>query len=96
MKAYSPSTGLKLKSPHYVLFHSTNDTNDFKNIVALICGFHKKSFIMNAPLVSCPFPVIRFGWVCCYIHPQRMTENGQLTRGAFITNDCLRNLHFRS
>ena len=28
-------------------------------------GFLKKSFIMNAPLVSCPFPVITFGWVCC-------------------------------
>ena len=27
------------------------------------CRFLKKSFIMNAPLVSCPFPVITFGWV---------------------------------
>ena len=26
----------------------------------LKCGFLKKSFIMNAPLVSCPFPVITF------------------------------------
>ena len=63
MKAYCLSKGSKLKSPHYALFHSTNDTNDFKNIVALICGFHKKSFIMNAPLVSCPIPVMTFGWV---------------------------------
>ena len=61
MKAYCLSKGSKLKSLHYVLFRSTNDTNDCKNIFALICGFHKKSFIMNAPLVSCPFPVIRFG-----------------------------------
>jgi hypothetical protein len=35
-------------------------------------------FFMNAPLVSCPFPVITFGW----------------TRGAFIINDCLRNPYF--
>ena len=50
---------------------------------------------MNAPLVvSCPFPVVRFGWVCCYTHPQRLTGNGQLTRGASIINDCFRNPHF--
>ena len=29
----------------------------------LKCGFLKKSFIMNAPLVRCPFPVFTFGWV---------------------------------
>ena len=57
-------------------------------------GFHNKSFILNAPLVSCPFPVIRFGWVCCCTHPKRMTGNGQLTRGAFGINDLLRNPHF--
>ena len=49
---------------------------------------------MNAPLVSCPFPFIRFGWVCCCTHPKQMTVNGQLTRGAFIINDFLRNPHF--
>ena len=87
MKAYCLSKGSKLKSLHYVLFRSTNDTNDCKNIFALICGFHKKSFIMNAPLVSCPFPVIRFGWVCCCTHPKRKIGIGQLTRGAFRIND---------
>ena len=65
----------------------------------LKCGFHmttnKKSFIMNALLVSYPFPVIRFGWVCCCTHPQGMTGNGQLTRGTFMINDFLRNPHFR-
>ena len=49
---------------------------------------------MNAPLVSCPLPVIRFGWVCCCTHPRRMTGNGQLRRGAFKIDDCLRNPHF--
>ena len=29
----------------------------------LKCGFCQKSFIMNAPLVSCPFLVITFGWM---------------------------------
>ena len=62
--------------------------------IYLKCGFLKKSFIMNAPLVSCPFPVIRFGWVCCCTHPKRMTGNGQLTRCAFRINDLLRNPHF--
>ena len=57
----------------------------------LKCGFLKKSFIMNAPLVSCPLPVITFG--CC-TYPKVMTGNGQLTRGAFIINDFLRNPHF--
>ena len=52
-------------------------------------GFHNKSFILNAPLVSCPIPVIRFGWVCCCTHPERMTGIGQLTRGAFRINDLL-------
>ena len=38
--------------------------------IQLKCGFHKKSFIMNAPLVSCPFPVITFGWVQQLTHPK--------------------------
>ena len=50
---------------------------------------------MDAPLVSCPFPVIRFEWVQQQTHPKRMTGNGQLTRGAFRINDLLRNPHFR-
>ena len=40
-------------------------------------GFCNKSFILNAPLVSCPIPVIRFGWVCCCTHPKQMTGIGQ-------------------
>ena len=47
-------------------------------------GFHNKSFILNAPLVSCPIPVIRFGWVQQQTHPKRMTGIGQLTRGALL------------
>ena len=61
----------------------------------LKCVFLKKSFIMNAPLVSCPFPVITLGWVRQQTHPKGMTGNGQLTKGAFIIiSDCLRNPHF--
>ena len=62
--------------------------------LVLKCGFLNKSFIMNEPLVSCPFPVINFWWVCCCTHPKVTTENGQMTRGAFIINDFLRNPHF--
>ena len=36
---------------------------------------------MNARLVSCPSPVITFGWVWFSTHPKVMTGNGQLTRG---------------
>jgi hypothetical protein len=50
---------------------------------------------MNAPLVSCPFPVITFGRGQQQTHPKVMTGNGQLTRGAFIINYFLRNPHFR-
>ena len=57
-------------------------------------GFHNKSFILNAPLVSCPIPVIRSGWVQQQTHPIRMTGIGQLTRGAFRIKDLLLNLHF--
>ena len=42
-------------------------------------GFLKKSFIMNVPVAP----------------PKVMTGNRQLTRGAFIRNDFLRNPHFR-
>ena len=57
-------------------------------------GFHNKSFILNAPLVSCPIPVIRSGWVQQQIHPKRMTGIGKLTRGAFRIKDLLWNPHF--
>jgi hypothetical protein len=63
---------------------------------SLKCGLHKKLFIMNSPLVSCPFPVIPFGWMQQLTHPKVMTGNGQLTRGTFIINDFLRNPHFSS
>ena len=36
-----------------------NSSPDF-TVSILKCGFLKKSFIMNAPLVICPFPVITF------------------------------------
>ena len=38
-------------------------------------------------------PTTTFGWVCCCTHPKVMTGNGQLTCGAFIINDFLRNPH---
>ena len=58
-------------------------------------GFHNKSFVLNAPLVSCPIPVIRFRWLSCCSHPKQMTRIGQLTRGAFRINDLLWNSYFR-
>jgi hypothetical protein len=36
-------------------------------------GSHNKSFILNAPLVSCPIPVIHSGWVQQQTNPKRMT-----------------------
>ena len=48
---------------------------------------------MNAP---CPFPVITFGRVQQPTHQKVMTGDGQLTRGAFIINDFLRNPHYRA
>jgi hypothetical protein len=45
------------------------------------CGFLKKSFMINVGR--------------CYTYPNVMTGNGQLTRGAFIKNDFLRNPHFK-
>ena len=57
-------------------------------------GFHNKSFFLNAPLASCPIPVIRFGRVCCCTHPEWMTGIGQRTRGAFRIKDLLWNPYF--
>ena len=70
-------------------------TSGLVRSVVLKCGFHSKSFILNAPLVSCPIPVICFGWVCSCTHPERMTGIGQLTRDAFRINDLLWNPYFR-
>ena len=64
-------------------------------IELLKCGFDNKSFILNAPLVSCPNLVLHFRWVCCCTHPEGMTGTGQLTRGAFRINDLLWNPYFR-
>jgi hypothetical protein len=59
------------------------------SVLYLKYGFHNKSFILIAPLVSCPIPVIRSGWVQQQTHPKRMTGIGQLTKGAFRINDFL-------
>ena len=59
-------------------------------------GFHNKSFILNAPLVSCPISVICFGWVQQQTHPKQMTGIEQLTRGAFRINELLWNPYFSS
>ena len=48
--------------------------------MALKYGFHNKSFILNAPLVSL---VIGSGWVQQQTHPKQMTGIGQLTRRSF-------------
>ena len=79
-----------------IFHHNFQIYSEFRKYILqilLICGFLKKSFIMNAPLVSC-FQVILFWRVCCCTHPKRITGNGHLTRGAFIINDLLRNPHF--
>ena len=64
--------------------------------IILKCGFLKKSFIMNAPLVSCQFPAITFGlWVGATANPPKSDDwKWELTRGAFIINGFLRNSHF--
>ena len=64
------------------------------SVLYLKYGFHNKSFILIAPLVSCPIPVIRSGWVQQQTHPKRMTGIWQLTRGAFRINALLWNPHF--
>ena len=51
----------------------------------LKCGFCKKLFVMNAPLLV--------SWA--YLHPPKSDDRyAQLTRGAFITIDFLQNPHF--
>ena len=40
----------------------------------LKCGFLKKSFIMIAPLVSYPSPVITFGWVGATAKPPKSDD----------------------
>ena len=86
------SCQLPISSHHFwvgLLLHPPNSNSD-----DLKWATDKKSFIMNAPLVRCPFQVITIRWVQQQTHPKVMTGNGQLTRGAFIINDFLRNLHF--
>ena len=60
---------------------------------ALICGFLKKSFIMNTPLwvehLNHHFLV---GLLCC--NHQKVTSRCSTHKGAFIMNDFLRNPHF--
>ena len=48
-----------------------------KKIMPIKCGFHNKSFTMNAPLVS---------WETAN-PPKSDDRYAQLTRGAFIIND---------
>jgi hypothetical protein len=55
----------------------------------LKCGFHKKSFILNATLVSCPFPTSLLGGFAvastskATANPPKSEDgNGQLTRVA--------------
>ena len=59
----------------------------------LKCGFLKKSFIINAPLVCCPFPDITLEWMQQQTLTKVMTENGQLRRDAVRIKDFLRNPH---
>ena len=68
-------------------YQKTNGAGPSCPLSSLKYGFHNKSFILNAPLVSCPIPVIPFGWVCCCTYLEGMTGTGQLTRGAFRIND---------
>ena len=49
-----------------IFHHNFQICSEFRKYILqilLICGFLKKSFIMNAPLVSCQFPVISFGYL---------------------------------
>ena len=78
---------LKLNRKEKLPVKSPNRKVSFNSIIrvkvfTLKYGFHNKSFILNAPLVSCPIPVIHSGWMQQQTHPKRMTEIGQLTRGA--------------
>ena len=78
--AIFPSSNSRLQSEASIIYWNI----DIYKVSLLKYGFHNKSFILNAPLVSCPIPVIRFGWVQQQTHPKRMTGIGQLTRGALL------------
>ena len=54
----------------------------------------RKSLLFN--FVYLPFLRSHLSFICCCTHPKVMTGNGQLTRGAFIINDFLRNPHFKT
>ena len=60
----------------------------------LKCRFLKKPFITNAPLVSCPFPVVIFQLVQQQTHQKVMTGNVQLAKVHSWLNDFLRNPYF--
>ena len=85
------------ESLHFIGYKITKYQNlqqvTIQNSLLLKCGFLKQSLIINAPLVSCPFPVIRCGCIKQKTYPKRMNGNGQL-RGAFMIKDFLRNSHF--
>ena len=57
------SLGQILDAHAYVLMKLTliSPVNFLNSFWHLKCGFLKESFIMNSPLVSCPFSVIRSG-----------------------------------
>jgi hypothetical protein len=66
------------------------------DIKQLKYGFHKKSFILNETLVSCPFPSSLLGGFAvaptskAAANPPKSEDgNGQLTRVAFKINDFL-------
>ena len=54
-----------------------------------------KSFILNAPLVSCPISVFCFDLFMSCTHPKWMNGIGQMTKGAFRINHLLWNPYFR-
>ena len=70
------------KAPFVLVVKRTSLTTDSKEAYSMYPL--RSYFIMNAPLVSCPFPVIKICWVPYCTRLTLMTGNGQLTRGAFV------------
>ena len=52
-------------------------------------GLHNKSFILNAPLVSCPIPVIPSGWVGAAANPPKGDDCNWATDQSCILNKGL-------
>ena len=52
-------------------FRFASHINIFFRNKSLKYGFHNKSFILNAPLVSCPIPVI---WVGAAANPHKADD----------------------